>query len=175
MASALDERLLPGPAGRKFLPMAFPDHWSFLLGEIALHSLLVPVLTGAFPSFFFHPDMTERPCTGSCAPLRGVPVSEAFASVPHMSFAIRGGLLLRQIHHWAAPVFVAAIGVDLLRILLTGAFRRPREVNRTIAVTLFGLTLLEGFRGCSSATSRAPVCRARRPGGSGGGTASATR
>ncbi|MFI1532919.1 cytochrome bc1 complex cytochrome b subunit [Streptomyces anandii] len=149
MASALDKRLPLGLAGKKFLRKAFPDHWSFLLGEIALYSLLVLVLTGTFLSFFFHPDMTERPYTGSYAPLRGVPVSEAFASVLHISFDIRGGLLLRQMHHWAALVFVAAIGVHLLRIFLTGAFRRPREVNWTIGVTLFGLALLEGFCGYS--------------------------
>jgi ubiquinol-cytochrome c reductase cytochrome b subunit len=149
VASALDKRLPLSMAGRQFLRKAFPDHWSFLLGEIALYSLLVLVLTGVFLSFFFHPDMTERPYLGSYAPLYGARTSEAYASVLHISFDVRGGLLLRQMHHWAALVFVAAIGVHLMRIFLTGAFRRPREVNWMIGVTLFGLALLEGFAGYS--------------------------
>ncbi|MFE4054068.1 cytochrome bc complex cytochrome b subunit [Streptomyces sp. YIM B13518] len=149
MVTALDRRLPLSSAGKAFLRKAFPDHWSFLLGEIALYCLVVLVVTGVFLTFFFHPDMTERPYTGSYVPLQGVRTSEAYASVLHISFDVRGGLLIRQIHHWAALVFVAAIGVHLLRIFFTGAFRRPREVNWTIGVTLFLLALLEGFCGYS--------------------------
>ncbi|MEU9441663.1 cytochrome b N-terminal domain-containing protein [Streptomyces sp. NPDC048304] len=149
MVSALDRRLPVASAGKEFLRKAFPDHWSFLLGELALYSLLVLVLTGVWLTLFFHPDMTERPYTGSYLPLRGTMTSEAYASVLHISFDVRGGLLMRQMHHWAALVFVAAIGVHLLRIFLTGAFRRPREVNWTIGVTLFLFSLLEGFCGYS--------------------------
>ncbi|MFG3203537.1 cytochrome bc complex cytochrome b subunit [Streptomyces sp. NPDC048192] len=149
LVSALDRRLPVASAGKEFLRKAFPDHWSFLLGELALYSLLVLVLTGVWLTFFFHPDMTERPYTGSYLPLRGTMTSEAYASVLHISFDVRGGLLVRQMHHWAALVFVAAIGVHLLRIFLTGAFRRPREVNWTVGVTLFLFSLLEGFCGYS--------------------------
>ncbi|WP_443065631.1 cytochrome bc1 complex cytochrome b subunit [Streptomyces sp. NBC_00557] len=149
LVSALDRRLPVASAGKEFLRKAFPDHWSFLLGELALYSLLVLVLTGVWLTFFFHPDMTERPYTGSYLPLRGTMTSEAYASVLHISFDVRGGLLIRQMHHWAALVFVAAIGVHLLRIFLTGAFRRPREVNWTVGVTLFMFSLLEGFCGYS--------------------------
>ncbi|MGV9255387.1 cytochrome bc1 complex cytochrome b subunit [Streptomyces sp. NPDC003697] len=149
LATAFDSRLPVSSAGREFVRKAFPDHWSFLLGEIALYGLLVLVVTGVFLTFFFHPGMTEQPYTGSYVPLRGVTTSEAYASVLHISFEVRGGLLIRQIHHWGALVFVAAIGVHLLRIFFTGAFRRPREVNWTIGVTLFLLALLEGFCGYS--------------------------
>ncbi|MEV6940102.1 cytochrome b N-terminal domain-containing protein [Streptomyces sp. NPDC051132] len=149
VVTALDKRLPVSSAGRAFLRKAFPDHWSFLLGEIALYCLVVLVVTGVFLTFFFHPGMTEGPYTGSYLPLRGVRTSEAYASVLDISFDVRGGLLIRQIHHWAALVFVAAIGVHLLRIFFTGAFRRPREVNWTIGVTLFLLALLEGFCGYS--------------------------
>lgn len=93
--------------------------------------------------------MTERPYTGSYEPLFGVMASEAYSSVLHISFDVRGGPLMRQTHHWAALVFVAAIGVHMLRIFFTGAFRRPREFNWTIGVTLFWLSLLEGFCGYS--------------------------
>ena len=147
--TALDKRLPVSSAGKEFLRKAFPDHWSFLLGEIALYSLTVLVITGVFLTFFFHPDMSERPYTGSYVPLQGVRTTEAYASVLHISFDVRGGLLIRQIHHWGALVFVAAIGVHLLRIFFTGAFRRPREVNWMIGVTLFLLALLEGFCGYS--------------------------
>ncbi|MEU8034899.1 ubiquinol-cytochrome c reductase cytochrome b subunit, partial [Streptomyces sp. NPDC049099] len=93
LVSALDKRLPVASAGKEFLRKAFPDHWSFLLGELALYSLLVLVLTGVWLTFFFHPDMTERPYTGSYLPLRGTMTSEAYASVLHISFDVRGGLL----------------------------------------------------------------------------------
>ncbi|MFJ6562657.1 cytochrome bc complex cytochrome b subunit [Streptomyces sp. NPDC091412] len=128
---------------------AFPEHWSFLLGELALYSLLVLVLTGVWLTLFFQPGMSEVAYAGSYAPLRGVLMSEAFDSTLRISFDIRGGLLLRQTHHWAALVFVAAIGAHLLRIFFTGAFRRPREINWVIGVTLFALSVAEGFAGYS--------------------------
>ncbi|MES4903505.1 MULTISPECIES: ubiquinol-cytochrome c reductase cytochrome b subunit [unclassified Streptomyces] len=136
-------------AGKEALRKAFPDHWSFLLGEIALYSFLVLVATGVYLTFFFDPSMSELPYDGSYAPLRGNYVSQAYASVLRVSLDVRGGLLIRQIHHWGALVFVAAIGCHLLRIFFTGAFRRPREVNWTIGLTLFMLSLLEGFCGYS--------------------------
>ncbi|WP_260844974.1 ubiquinol-cytochrome c reductase cytochrome b subunit [Streptomyces sp. SLBN-31] len=149
LVTAVDRRLPVSEAGKKFLRKAFPDHWSFLLGEIALYSFVILVVTGTFLTFFFHPDMTEQPYTGSYKPLQGVMTSEAYSSALHITFDVRGGLLVRQLHHWAALVFVAAIGVHMLRIFFTGAFRRPREVNWTIGVTLFWMAILEGFCGYS--------------------------
>ncbi|MEV5987995.1 ubiquinol-cytochrome c reductase cytochrome b subunit [Streptomyces sp. NPDC052051] len=149
MADAADGRLPVLDGGGPLLRKAFPDHWSFLLGEIALYSLVVLVLTGVWLTFFFTPGMGDVVYDGRYAPLRGVLMSQAFDSTLHVSFDVRGGLLVRQMHHWAALVFVAAIGVHLLRIFLTGAFRRPREMNWTIGVTLFVLALAEGFAGYS--------------------------
>ncbi|WP_171114995.1 cytochrome bc1 complex cytochrome b subunit [Streptomyces gossypiisoli] len=148
LADAADARL-PVHEGGALLRKAFPDHWSFLLGELALYSLLVLLLTGVWLTLFFKPEMTEVVYDGSYAPLRGVRMSAAFDSTLQISFDVRGGLLLRQTHHWAALVFVAAIGVHLLRIFFTGAFRRPRELNWAIGVTLFVLALAEGFAGYS--------------------------
>ncbi|WNM36572.1 ubiquinol-cytochrome c reductase cytochrome b subunit [Streptomyces sp. Li-HN-5-11] len=148
-ATAVDRRVPLSEAGKQFLRKAFPDHWSFLLGEIALYSFVVLVLTGTFLTFFFHPSMEERPYNGSYEPLLGQMASEAYTSALHISFDVRGGLLIRQMHHWAALVFVAAIGVHMLRIFFTGAFRRPREGNWVIGVTLFWLAILEGFCGYS--------------------------
>ncbi|MFE0192663.1 cytochrome bc complex cytochrome b subunit [Streptomyces sp. NPDC058989] len=144
----LDARLPAASAG-KLLRKAFPDHWAFLLGELALYSLLVLVLTGVFLAFFFDPDMAEITYHGSYTPLHGTRMTRAYASTLHISFDVRGGLLIRQVHHWAALTFLASIGVHMLRIFFTGAFRRPREGNWLIGVTLFLLALLEGFCGYS--------------------------
>ncbi|MFD0855473.1 cytochrome bc complex cytochrome b subunit, partial [Actinomadura adrarensis] len=146
---AVDDRL--GGAGfmNKNLRKAFPGHWSFLLGEIALYSFVVLVLTGIFLTFFFKPSGAPVHYDGSYVPLRGLRMSEAYESTLHLTFDVRGGLLMRQIHHWAAVVFVAAICVHLLRIFFTGAFRKPREVNWLIGVTLFALAMAEGFAGYS--------------------------
>jgi ubiquinol-cytochrome c reductase cytochrome b subunit len=107
------------------------------------------VLTGRFLSMFFDDSMQEHPYRGAYGPLRGVVVSDAYASVLQICFEVRGGQLVRQMHHWSALIFVASITVHLMRIFFTGAFRRPREGNWTIGVTLFGLALLEGFCGYS--------------------------
>ena len=128
---------------------AFPDHWSFLLGEIALYSFVVLLLTGVWLTLFFDPSMTEVVYHGSYRPLDGILMSQAYASTVDISFDVRGGLLIRQLHHWAALVFLAAIGVHLLRVFFTGAFRRPREINWLLGVTLFVLALTEGFAGYS--------------------------
>lgn len=147
-ADYVDARL-PLSEGGGLLRKAFPDHWSFLLGEIALYSFVVLLLTGVWLTLFFHPSMTEVVYHGSYVPLDGTRMSSAYESTLDISFDVRGGLLLRQLHHWAALVFLSAIGLHLLRIFFTGAFRRPREVNWLIGVTLFMLALAEGFAGYS--------------------------
>ncbi|MEW2485287.1 ubiquinol-cytochrome c reductase cytochrome b subunit [Streptomyces sp. NPDC048411] len=146
---AVDARLPVSELARQLLRKAFPDHWSFLLGEIALYSFVVLLLTGVYLTLFFDPSMMESVYTGSYAPLQGVRMTQAYTSTIGISFDVRGGLLIRQIHHWAALVFVAAIAVHLLRIFFTGAFRKPREANWIVGMTLFVLALLEGFAGYS--------------------------
>ncbi|MGC5005752.1 cytochrome b [Streptomyces sp. DT203] len=146
---AMDARLPVSELGGQLLRKAFPDHWSFLLGEIALYSFVVLLLTGVYLTLFFDPSMMETVYTGSYAPLQGVRMTQAYTTTLNISFDVRGGLLIRQIHHWAALVFVAAIAVHLLRIFFTGAFRKPREANWVVGVTLFVLALLEGFAGYS--------------------------
>jgi ubiquinol-cytochrome c reductase cytochrome b subunit len=146
---ALDRRLPLMEGARATLRKAFPDHWSFLLGELALYSFAVLLVTGVWLTLFFQPGMSEVVYHGTYAPLRGVRTSEAYASTLHISFDVRGGLLIRQIHHWAALVMTASVGVHMLRVFFTGAFRRPREANWVIGLTLFLLTVLEGFAGYS--------------------------
>ncbi|TYB49980.1 cytochrome b [Actinomadura chibensis] len=128
---------------------AFPDHWSFLLGEIAMYSFFVILLTGVYLTLFFVPSMKEVVYNGSYEPLRGVRMSEAYASTLRISFEVRGGLLMRQIHHWATVIFMAAILIHLLRNFFTGAFRKPRELNWLIGIVLFMLVMLNGLFGYS--------------------------
>ena len=145
----IDERLGASSFTRQALNKVFPDHWSFMIGEIALYAFLILVLTGVFLSLFFEGSTGEVVYEGSYAPLRGVEVSRAYDSVVELSFDVRAGLVMRQIHHWAALVFIAAMIVHLCRIFFTGAFRKPREINWIIGVTLLLLGIFNGFTGYS--------------------------
>jgi len=148
-AVQVDDRLQIASPLRRMFNKVFPDHWSFLLGEIALYSFIVLLLSGTFLALFYDPSMQESKYDGSFTPLRGIEVSQAYRSSLDLSFDVRGGLFLRQMHHWAALLFVAAIVVHMFRTFFTGAFRKPRELNWIIGVLLFWLAFLEGFAGYS--------------------------
>ena len=145
----LDERFGVAKGGRIFLDKIFPDHWSFMLGEIALYSFVVLLATGVFLTLFFVPSTNQIIYHGSYAPLRGQRVSEAYASTVNISFSVRGGMLIRQMHHWAADIFTGSIIVHMARIFFTGAFRKPRELNWTIGILMLILAIFEGFIGYS--------------------------
>ncbi len=145
----VDSRVGFSAALKRNLRKVFPDHWSFMLGEIALYSFIILLLTGVFLTFWYKPSMTEVIYNGSYIPLKGVPMSEAFASTLEISFDVRGGMLIRQIHHWAALFFVAAMMVHLMIVFFTGAYRKPREFNWLLGIGLLTLGLLEGFAGYS--------------------------
>lgn len=149
IANWADERLGLGTAMKKNLRKVFPDHWSFMLGEIALWSFVVLLLTGVFLTLWFDPSMTEVQYDGAYSPLRGVHMSSAMASTLDISFDVRGGLLMRQMHHWAAMIFIASMMIHMLRVYLTGAFRKPRELNWVIGCLLLLLGTIEGFTGYS--------------------------
>ncbi len=144
-----DDRLSLARLSRGHLRKVFPEHWSFMLGEIALWSFVVLLVTGTFLTFWFNPSMSESTYQGSYAELRGVPMSDAYASTLHLTFDVRGGLLVRQMHHWAALIFIAAMFVHMMRVFVTGAFRKPREVSWLIGATMLLLGILEGFLGYS--------------------------
>ncbi|MEV6332787.1 cytochrome bc complex cytochrome b subunit [Streptomyces sp. NPDC051909] len=127
----------------------FPDHWSFMLGEVCLYSFLIIILTGVYLTLFFHPSMNEVEYVGPYVPLQGQLMSEAFNSTMHISFEVRGGLLIRQIHHWAALIFLAGMFVHMMRVFFTGAFRKPREINWLFGFLLFFLGMFTGFTGYS--------------------------
>ena len=145
----VDERLGISPLVRAAMKYIFPDHWSFLLGEIALYSFVALVVTGVYLALFFDPSVAPTTYTGSYAPLQGAQVSVAFGSTMDIAFRVPAGLLVRQTHHWAALVFVVAIVIHLMRVFFTGAFRKPRDVNWVIGVTLVTLAIVEGYAGYS--------------------------
>ncbi|WP_405799894.1 cytochrome bc complex cytochrome b subunit [Streptomyces sp. NBC_01506] len=166
MSTATDEKKRQAPAGERVADWAdgrlglygaakgmtrkvFPDHWSFMLGEVALWSFTVIILTGVYLTLFFHPSMNEVVYDGSYVPMQGVRMTEAYASTLDISFDVRGGLLIRQIHHWAALIFVAAMFVHMMRVFFTGAFRKPREINWLFGFLLFFLALFTGLTGYS--------------------------
>ena len=148
-ATFVDQRLGSNKFLARNLSKVFPEHWSFMLGEIALYSFIVVLLTGTYLTLFFKPSMAEVVYEGSYLPLNGIYMSEAYASTLNISFDIRGGLLIRQMHHWAALIFVAAVAVHMFRVFFTGAFRKPRELNWIVGVALTTLALAAGFTGYS--------------------------
>ncbi len=144
-----DQRLGFAGMGREALGKVFPDHWSFMLGEIALYCFIILVATGIFLAMFFDPSSSDTTYIGSDPALHGQEVSSAFASTVSLSWDVRGGLLMRQVHHWAANIFICAIVLHLCRIFFTGMFRKPRELNWTIGVTLLVLAIFNSFAGYS--------------------------
>jgi ubiquinol-cytochrome c reductase cytochrome b subunit len=145
----LDDRFQGARGFRVLMRKVFPDHWSFMLGEIALWSFVILLLTGTFLSLFFVPSMNDVIYHGSYPKLNGIQMSEAYQSTLNISFDVRGGLLMRQIHHWAADLFMASLIIHMLRVFFTGAYRKPREINWLIGIVLFTLGLLEGLFGYS--------------------------
>lgn len=150
MSRWVDENL--GGAGfvRRSMRHIFPDHWSFFLGEIALYCFIVLIVTGIFLSLFFQASGEQVIYQGSYEPLRGTTMSAAYSSVLGITFDVRGGLLIRQIHHWAALVFMGALLLHVCRLFFTGAYRRPRRANWLIGVTLLMLVIAAGFTGYSA-------------------------
>ena len=149
VATYVDQRVGSNKFLARNLSKVFPDHWSFMLGEIALYSFIVVLLTGVYLTLFFKPSMAEVVYHGSYVPLDGIKMSQAYSSALDISFDVRGGLLLRQMHHWAALIFIAAMSVHMMRVFFTGAFRKPREFNWIIGVVLVTLGLGAGFSGYS--------------------------
>ncbi|MBS1887504.1 MAG: cytochrome b [Actinobacteria bacterium] len=145
----LDSRTGGGSVLGKALRYVFPDHWTFLFGEIAMYTFLILVATGTYLALFYEPSTAQVVYHGAYAPLRGQEMSTAYASAVDLSFEVQAGLLIRQVHHWAADVFLAAITVHLMRIFFTGAFRKPRDVNYYVGLTMLVLAVVEGYVGYS--------------------------
>ncbi|KNC17813.1 ubiquinol-cytochrome c reductase cytochrome b subunit [Arthrobacter sp. RIT-PI-e] len=145
----VDSRVGGSGIVKEFGRKIFPDHWTFMFGEVALYTFVILLISGTFLTFFYDPSMAETHYEGSYLPLRGVEMSVAYASSLDISFDIRGGLFMRQVHHWSALLFVASVAVHMLRVFFTGAFRRPREFNWVVGCVLLILSLAAGFTGYS--------------------------
>ena len=145
----LDSRLPAAGVVRTQINKVFPTHWSFMLGEVALYSFIILLLTGVYLALFFDPSITKVIYDGAYTPLNGVEMSRAYATALDISFEVRGGLFVRQMHHWAALMFMMAMTVHMLRVFFTGAFRRPRELNWVVGCTLLIIGILAGFMGYS--------------------------
>ncbi|HEY6423163.1 MAG TPA: cytochrome bc complex cytochrome b subunit [Pseudonocardiaceae bacterium] len=148
-ADELDQRFHLAAGVRRQINKVFPTHWSFMLGEIALNSFIVLILSGIYLALFFDPSMEDVKYQGVYENLRGIEMSRAFESTLQLSFDVRGGLFIRQVHHWAALLFVAALVAHMFRTFFTGAFRKPRETNWMIGVAIAILAGLEGLTGYS--------------------------
>ena len=148
-ADWVDQRYRVSKGLRHQFNKAFPTHWSFLLGEIGLYAFIVLLVTGIYLTLFFDPSMEEVVYHGSFTNMQGLEMSRAFQSTLDISFEVRGGLFMRQLHHWSALIFVAAMSVHMCRVFFTGAFRRPREGTWLIGATLLILGMFEGFFGYS--------------------------
>ncbi len=148
-ATWADDRYHLAGGMRRQINKVFPTHWSFLLGEMALYSFIILIVSGVYLTLFFDPSMAETTYNGVFQNLRGVEMSRAYESTLNISFEVRGGLFVRQIHHWAALLFLAAMITHLARVFFTGAFRKPREVNWVLGALLLILGIVEGFAGYS--------------------------
>ena len=146
-ANEVDSRYHVAAGLRRQINKVFPTHWSFLLGEIALYSFIILLISGVYLTLFFDPSLSKVIYQGAYAPLNGIEISRAYETALNISFEVRGGLFVRQIHHWAALLFVASMVVHMIRIFFTGAFRRPREANWVIGCVLLLLGIVEGFLG----------------------------
>jgi ubiquinol-cytochrome c reductase cytochrome b subunit len=144
-----EQRLGSSGGIKMMLRYVFPDHWSFLIGEIALYSFLVLIGTGIFLAMYYEPGDSQVIYHGPYVPLVGEQMSAAYRSVMDISFSVPAGQLFRQAHHWAADVFIAAIVTHLIRILFTGAYRKPRDFNFYVGLMMLMLALVEGFAGYS--------------------------
>ncbi|MEZ2371438.1 cytochrome bc complex cytochrome b subunit [Arthrobacter sp. RCC_34] len=145
----VDQRVGGSGILKEFGRKVFPDHWSFMFGEVALYSFVILLMSGTFLTFFFDPSMAETHYQGSYSPLYNVEMSVAYNSSLNISFEVRGGLFMRQVHHWAALLFVASVSVHMLRVFFTGAFRKPRELNWVVGGVLLILAMAAGFTGYS--------------------------
>ncbi|WP_146418071.1 cytochrome b [Haloarcula hispanica] len=133
--------------GQTFLGKAFPAEDSFLLGEVALFCFLLLILSGVFLGFFFEPSTSDVEYDGSVQKFQGEEMPEAFVSVLHITYDVPFGMFIRRLHHWAAHLFVASIGLHMLRVFFTGAYRNPREPNWIVGTGLAALSMGAAYTG----------------------------
>ena len=135
----LDERLDIARLSNKFLRKAFPVHHSFFLGEITLFAFITLLITGIFLTFNFEASSRLVDANGQMVPA-------AYASILYID-SLPVGAVIRSAHHWSAHIMIAAAFLHLIRILLSGAYKKPREVNWFVGLGLIGLAIVTAFTG----------------------------
>lgn len=132
---------------RGLLGKAFPAEDSFLLGEVALFSFVVIVLSGIFLGVFYEPSSADVVYQGVIDQYQGEQLPAAFVSVLHITYGVPFGMFIRRIHHWAAHLFVASIALHMFRVYFTAAYRNPREINWIVGTILAVLAMGGSYTG----------------------------
>lgn len=132
-----------------FLGKAFPADDSFLLGEVAIFSFVIVVLSGIFLGTFYEPSSADVAYQGAVSQFQGEQMPAAFVSVLNITYGIPFGMFVRRIHHWGAHLFIASLGLHMLRVFFTGAYRNPREINWVVGSLLAILAMLASYTGYS--------------------------
>ena len=130
------------------------DRCAAVFGRIAVYSFLAALVSGILLLPFFQPSSSPVVYHGSYRELDGLTVSRAYQSTLNISFDVRGGLLIRQVHHWSADLFVAAVCLRLIRVFFRGRFRLPGWL---IWVGLLLAGMLAGFSAPSCPTTCSPA------------------
>ena len=123
------------------------DRWAAAFGRIAVYSFIVALISGVLLLPFFRPSMATVVYHGSYSKLDGATMSHAYQSVLAISFDVRGGLLIRQVHHWSADLFVAAAILRLLRAFFRGRFSGRGRPDWLIWVALLPVGMLAAYTG----------------------------
>lgn len=132
---------------RRGVQSVFPTSWSRMLAWVAVASLSVTILSGVYLALYFNPSMSEVTYRGPVDYLRGVVVTRAYASALDISFEVHGGLFVRQLHSWAASLFIASLLASLAAAFFTGIFRRPRRAVWAVGALLVPLGVFEAYTG----------------------------
>jgi quinol-cytochrome oxidoreductase complex cytochrome b subunit len=100
------------------------------MGGITFLMFLVTAVTGVLLMFYYRP-------TGEYA----------YRDLQYLEFDIPFGMLLRNMHRWAAHGMVIAVMLHMFRVFLTGSYKKPREFNWAVGVILLVVTLFLSFTG----------------------------
>lgn len=114
----------------KMRPHALEFKYTWGLGGISFFLFLILTITGILLMFYYRPT-----------------VEHAYADMKDLEFAVSFGLFLRNLHRWAAHAMVITVILHMVRVFLTGSYKRPREFNWSVGVILLVLTLLLSFTG----------------------------
>ncbi|MGZ4736752.1 MAG: cytochrome b N-terminal domain-containing protein [Acidimicrobiia bacterium] len=106
------------------------NRYSYRLGFISAVLFGILLVTGIYLMFVYTPS-----------------VGSAYGDMQHLKTGVGFGQLIRNIHRWAAHLMVLVVLLHLVRVFYAGAYKRPRQFNWVIGVTLLLITLAFSFTG----------------------------